>query len=330
MLDFFGGGELLKKCLSSDKHLALQEAAHWHAELGQTPCPAEIIAAWKSWLDTSPQNRWAWQKVECLTQQLEGLPSNLSFQALESSEKLASTQRRSLLKSVLGIAAVGGAGWAGFNAVYSSRLLADYHTSTGETKEFKLTDGSKLTLNTATAVDFDFNDKQRLIDLKQGEVMVETSKDFDSRPFYVQTRDGLFQALGTRFSVFQDKHLTVLSVYEHRVALLENKQRMTVCMAGQKMHFRRQKLILTRPLNGTESSWTQSIFVADDLPVDQFIANLSRYRAGIISCEPDLNQFRISGTFDLRDTDQALRAISQAFPVKIHYLSPYWVRVTRI
>jgi len=36
----------------------------------------------------------------------------------------------------------------------------------------------------------------------------------------------------------------------------------------------------------------------------------------------------ISGTFQLRDTDQILRALSQTLPVDVHYRTPYWVTLT--
>lgn len=316
--------------LEPGKRQSLQEAAQWHAELGQSSRSETMVTAWRDWLETDPQHQWAWQQVEHLTKQLTELPGNLSFQAMERSEQSVSRQRRAVLRSLTGLAVLGLTGWGALNIIPTKRWLADYQTATGETETFQLTDGSMLTLNTTSAVDIHFTSKQRLLTLKQGEIMVETAKRSDSRPFYVQTRDGLLQALGTRFSVFQDEDVTVLSVFEHRVALIKDNQTIAVCEAGQQMCIQQQKLISSQALTGTESSWAQHLLVADDMPVDRFVASLSRYRLGVLSCDPALNEFRISGTFDLRDTDQALRAISHAFPAKIHYFSPYWVRVNKI
>lgn len=320
----------MREGLDSGKRQSLQEAAQWHAELGQTLCSETIVTAWRDWLETDPQHQWAWQQVERLTNQLNDLPGNLSFQAMERSEQSISMQRRTILRSLTAIAGLGLTGWGALNIISTRRWLADYQTATGETEAFQLADGSMLTLNTASAVDIYFTSNKRLLDLKQGEIMIETSKRGDTRPFYVQTRDGLLQALGTHFSVFQDEDVTVLSVFEHRVALIKDNQRIAVCEAGQQMRIQQQKLISSQALTGTESSWTQHLLVADDMPVDLFVASLSRYRLGVLSCDPALNEFRISGTFDLRHTDQALRAISHAFPAKIYYFSPYWVRVNKI
>lgn len=64
-----------------------------------------------------------------------------------------------------------------------------------------------------------FNSAQRLIRLRAGEILIQTGKLGDQRPFFVETRDGRIQALGTRFSIRQLSDSTRVGVLEDRVSV---------------------------------------------------------------------------------------------------------------
>jgi ferric-dicitrate binding protein FerR (iron transport regulator) len=72
--------------------------------------------------------------------------------------------------------------------------LADLRTATGEQKSF----GTRLVLNTASAVDVAFSSNERLVKLVAGEILITTGRDPspDFRPFILQTRQGNVRALG--------------------------------------------------------------------------------------------------------------------------------------
>lgn len=54
---------------------------------------------------------------------------------------------------------------------------------------------------------------------------------------------------------------------------------------------------------------------------------LSRYRSGRIVCDPQIADWRVSGVFHVRDTDRALRFLTQVQPVTVRYRTRYWVIV---
>jgi len=58
----------------------------------------------------------------------------------------------------------------------------NYQTATGERSTYTLADGSSLMLNTGSSVDIVFDDKQRLLRLRAGEVLVQTAKDSAANP----------------------------------------------------------------------------------------------------------------------------------------------------
>lgn len=314
--------------LTPQQHTALAEAAQWHVEFTGESTSQKTQQAWQNWLSTQPENQWAWQQLEKLQQQLKQIPGDLAFNSLKSDlEEQPSNTRRNLLKSLTGIGVISSSGWLTWQYSPASLMLADHHTATGEIREVQLADGSMITLNSASAINVDFSEVERRINLQQGEIMISTSPNHDIRPFIVQTQQGLLKPLGTRFSVQQQKDRTILTVFEHQVKVsLPNKQQ-TICSAGNQLIFSQTEFSPLVPLVEGADGWVQQKLIINDMPLDTFLNQLARYRPGVIRAEPELSKFHISGTFGLTDTDQALMAVSRLFPVSITFRSRYWVIV---
>jgi hypothetical protein len=66
----------------------------------------------------------------------------------------------------------GSASWLAKDLDAVSAWASDYATGTGERRVFTLPDGSLMQLNTCSAVDLAFIDRQRLVRLKHGELMI--------------------------------------------------------------------------------------------------------------------------------------------------------------
>ena len=71
------------------------------------------------------------------------------------------------------------------------------------------------------------------------------------------------------------------------------------------------------------------MLVAVDWRLDAVLAELSRYRHGVLSCSPDIAGLRLSGTFLLDDTEGALANLEASLPVRVRRLTRYWVRLER-
>lgn len=107
------------------------------------------------------------QRVEALQSQLQGVPGKFSYRALDRAGRQSAIDRRTLLKSLLLLLGVGGSGFL-YQSPLGRELRADYRTATGEIKPIVLSDGTQLVLNTASAVDVHYDDRQRLIRLHAG------------------------------------------------------------------------------------------------------------------------------------------------------------------
>lgn len=306
---------------AAEQRLALRDAAHWHARLGAAPSCTQTQQQWQAWHQQSALHQWAWQRLENLQAELQGLPGPLAHRAMGASVQAT---RRTLLKGlVLGLG-VSSLAWTGYRQ--SPIWLADQRTATSERRSLTLQDGTRLTLNTASAVDIRFDAGQRLILLRAGEILVETAKD--SRPFKVRSAHGEMRALGTRFSVRQFDDHTELDVLEHAVAVRNapNGEEVQVD-AGMQLAFNDDPLPAPQPADPSRSAWSQGRLVIDDWRLDRTLAELQRYRPGVITCADNIAGLRLSGAYPLDDTDRALAAIAQALPVRIETRTRYWVSI---
>ena len=153
----------------SDQRKALCEAAQWHARLHAARDCADNRRQWQVWLDQSPLHGWAWERLERLQADLAGVPGPLARHTLVAGH--GELGRRTLLKGlVLGLG-VSGAVWTGYR--HSPVWLADVRTVKGERRSLTLEDGTRLTLNTDSAVDIRYSADQRLIELVEGEIEFE-------------------------------------------------------------------------------------------------------------------------------------------------------------
>ncbi|WP_307867212.1 FecR domain-containing protein [Variovorax sp. E3] len=170
---------------------------------------------------------------------LGGLPSAL---AMPSLSRPARTSRRAAVARLAALLATVPAAWLGWRFVHAHGWTAQHHTSTGERRELLLSDGTRVTLNTASAIDVRFDAAQRLVVLRAGEILVATAPDTAAahRPFRVQSGSGTMEALGTRFSVRQEEEGGAT-----RIAVLEGAVRISpasgaasrVLPAGQQGRF---------------------------------------------------------------------------------------------
>lgn len=64
-------------------------------------------------------------------------------------------------------------------------------------------------------------------------------------------------------------------------------------------------------------AWLRGLPPAERMRLDALLAELSRYRPGILRCGETVAGLRVTGSFQLDDTDAALALLAQALPVRI-------------
>ncbi|PWB32351.1 iron dicitrate transport regulator FecR [Pseudomonas sp. SDI] len=307
----------------SEQRQALRAAAQWHARLHAAPNCAERRAQWQTWREQSPLHDWAWGRLEQLQAGLVGVPGPLARHTLAAGQ--IEPGRRTVLKGlVLGLGATGVA-WTGYRN--APTWLADQRTATGERRSLTLSDGTRLTLNTASAVGIRYSAGLRLIVLIEGEIAVHTASD--PRPLHVRTLHGDMRALGTRFNVRLHADCTELIVMEHAVEVHHAASDRTVRVnAGMGLAFDNGSLPEPRLANLARTEWRQGQLVLDGWPLRRALAELQRYRSGGLSCSDEVAGLHLAGVYPLDDTDRALVAIAEALKLKINTYTRFWIRLT--
>ncbi|CAD6873232.1 FecR family protein [Methylomonas fluvii] len=213
-----------------------------------------------------------------------------------------------------------------------SDYLSDYRTQTGEIREIQLSDGSRLLMNTNSAVSVAFTAAAKRIVLHHGQVQFTVAKD-SRRPFDVVADDLTVRALGTVFDVYKTAagH-TEVTVQEHAVAVSAAGRDSDVTVAqGQGLVYQPGlPLPALRAVGAEQSAWQQHRLVINDRPLVELISELERYRYGrIFLADTALKNLRVTGVFSLDTPDEALSSVRKALALQETHIGPWWVLLHR-
>ena len=280
------------------------------------------------WYAASEEHARAWMQLGMVDQRFVGTTGPARSALLRSRDGVG-RQVRKLGRGVAGFAvALGLTLVVGERYLPVSYWLADQRTATGEQRTIRLSDNTLVRLNTHSAMDVRFDDKQRRIILQEGEIFVETGSHDDPRPFIVETDEGQMRALGTKFLVKRRDDGTLLSVLQSAVAAHPQAAGNEMILhEGQQMLIQRHSLGPMLALNPGADAWTRGMLVVDNAALKDVIAELGRYRPGYLGVSSEVADLRITGSFPLNDTDLALKALMPTLPVAIEQRTHWWVTV---
>ncbi len=142
------------------------------------------------------------------------------------------------------------------------------------------------------------------------------------------TRHGEVLALGTRFIVRSQSESGEVAVLEKAVEVTSGGGSTVRLEAGQAIGFNAISLGTVRRNDASAGAWQRGSIIAIDRPLDELLADLSRYRAGVLRCDPRIANLRVSGAFPIDDTDLALAALESGFSLRVSRYSRYWVTVS--
>ena len=305
----------------------LDAAIAWQLSLDSGCGGPHEREAFAQWHAADEEHARAWQQLGMLDQRFSIASGPARAALLQSKASIRRRVRKvgSGLASI--VAVIGLALFAGDRYLPLDYWLADQRTATGEQRTLRLADGTLINLNTHSALDVRFDDKQRRIVLQEGEILVETGHN-DPRPFIVETREGSMRALGTRFLVKLEDQGTRLSVLKSAVAAHpQRSDEEQILREGQQVLMRRDGLGPTLALNPGADAWTRGMLVVDNARLEDLVQELGRYRRGYLGVEPQVADLRITGSFPLHDTDLALAALLPTLPVQVEHHTRWWVMV---
>lgn len=305
----------------------LAEAAEWLTLLHSSEVTEQDRAELKQWQTQSPMHQAAWQRAEAVIGTFQRVPSALGYSTLS---QVSSTSRRRAIKALALLLITTPTAWVTYRQKPWQEWQADLHTVTGEQVSKNLADGTHLVLNTDSAVDVAFSDFERRVTLLAGEVLITTGKDSapSYRPFIVNTPQGSLQALGTRFTVRRLTDLTQLAVFEGAVKIHPiGSSESIVVSAGEQRVFSATHIQPAQTVTENALLWQQGMLLAKDMRLGDLITELSRYRSGVLRCDPTVADLLVSGAFQVNDTQASLDLLTKTLPVKISSITPWWVTV---
>jgi transmembrane sensor len=296
----------------------LEEAAVWFAELAADEVDPVTERAWERWLQADSRNAVAWARVEEISARFTGLPAS-GRMALARRESLG---RRRALK-VLGLALGGLAlGWARPDD-WRLGQGADLSTAVGEIRAFDLAAGVHVWLNTdsqlargATA------DHWRLL---RGEALFESRGG--TAPMVLEATPGRVRFLAGCCAVqARDEGLEV-AAYRGALQLLPRQARPESLAQGARALMTATAVQPLGPVDPGRQLWRQGRLVVDDWSMAALVAELGRYRPGLLTCTATVAQLRVVGSYPLADTDRALAALADSLPVRVERRLPWWVQI---
>ncbi len=328
----------------------LQQATIWVARLWSENVSPADIAACNQWRNANADHEIVWQKLQLFDNKIQDV-ANLAVPSEVLNKQPLSLARRQLLLQGF-VLTIGSASlyYGASRSQLWQHYAADYASNIGETRTVILPDGSEVILNTNTAISFAANNTRRKVTLHYGEVLITTAKDTkpnknmaknsQPRDFIVVTQQGVVQALGTRFSVKQNAESTSVAVFESAVLLKPNKQVTNQAKnqgnnkiselrlaAGQGTVFTTNSIAPVNTVNANSIAWSKGKLVAERMRLADFANEISRYRHGLVRCQANVGDLRVTGVFSLSDTDVALNSLAKSLPINIRYRTKYWVNI---
>ncbi|MGE8058055.1 FecR family protein [Pseudomonas sp. NPDC089547] len=309
-----------------------QEAAEWALSLGEGELDVDEAREFDAWLQADPRHGATLRRMQGVISQVQALrqqrgPVGAGLRAGMPAPTPRSGARRTLLGLALAASLLGTLPFAGISP---QGWLADLHTAPAEWHSQTLEDGSQLTLAGNSAVDVEFSAGERRIRLLHGQLLVDVSHD-PARPFVVQTDEGSFKALGTRFVVSQGRARSELTMLESRV------EARSAVSGDQLVAGRGERAWVARdgvgPLPAidparVDQAWQHHQLVADGVPLDQVLDALAQQRRGVLRFDRQAMQaIKVSAVLPLDDSERALRLLAEALPIRIGGVGRWWTTV---
>lgn len=317
----------------------IEQAAHWHALIQSCEMSELAQKEFDAW-NENKENSAAYQQMSIMWQQIDNIEVTLAKSTLEnvlseqkSTEHQTKKGTRATFTSVLLFVLALSTGSYLMNVdnklssyLRSGYIFADYHTAIGEDRVITLNDNTRVHLNTFSAINVQYTNKQRTIELLQGEIHIEVAKD-TNRPLVVITDHGTSRALGTQFIVQQRYNTTEVTVTESVVEVCATMHTIDRCQqikAGQQTYMNTSSVLTPREINKQFiHHWSQQLLIVENQPVLNVLDELNRYHRGYIKIDRrSLTNYVVSGVFPLNDLTKSLQVLEGSIAIQVKSYTP--------
>ncbi|WP_323846789.1 FecR family protein [Microbulbifer magnicolonia] len=330
----------------------LDQACAWIARLRSDSVGATDRREFAAWLAESAGNRRAFDAMTELWGDLgalahmpidelfpESRPSANSSTPLSQRDIRASTDSAAvaggwnfaqwLMGGGLAAACLVVTLWVG-NQWLSGREFREqtFITQVGETRTVTLADGSQVQLNTNSELRVAFSREERRTQLLRGEAYFDVARQ-TARPFTVAAGKANIRVLGTEFNVERNPESTRVSVTGGVVAVSESESAPGLqpesikLVKNQKVSVSSGGLSEVSRTSADEAlDWTRGVLVFEQTPLAEALEELNRYLKVPAAADPSVRDQLLSGTFELSDPDNTLKAIATALNLQQDHSDP--------
>jgi transmembrane sensor len=329
-----------QKSAGEDARIGMDRCARaedWFARMRAADCTEIERAAFRRWLQESPDNEAAYRHLQTVWERTARLRTSPAIADATREALDARAPRRRFA----------GRRWQWPAAVAAALVLAvslsvlgtgtglwslvlgggeSFVTATAEQRSITLTDGSSVLLDAESVLRVDYDDQARNLVLERGQAEFKVVHD-TARPFVVEAAGNVVRALGTEFQVrVIDKTVTV-TLLEGKISVdtpgllggILAPPRHEVLAPGQKVAVASRRESLTPKPADLEvaKGWTHGDLVFKRWRLEDLVAEMNRHSGIRIRIEdPALRELKVSGRFRAGDQQSLIQALEQEWPIR--------------
>ncbi len=315
-----------------------EEAASWVVRLASDQRTRGEIEAFEAWCAQDPRNpddyvdhALLWNGVAALADN-DTARARLGVAKKEPARVLAFPSRRRMLEG-LALAAAASAAYFVAPGLLSGGGET-YATGIGEQRRIILADGSRIMLNTDSALRVDLGEIERRLFLERGQAFFQVAAD-PSRPFRVFVGNDEVRAVGTAFEIWRSGTGARVTLEEGVVAIYRGRGMAelprpaarpragpapaALLEAGQQVELQPNLRLAAREVDvATTQAWRSGRMILDDVPLDEVVRDINRYGGRqIVLGDPRIRPMRLSGVFHTSQPEALVDGISAALPVRL-------------
>ncbi len=301
-----------------------EQALDWLLRLQQAPHDLPLREQFEQWLAADAGNPEAYRKAERLWR-LSGQLAPATAELWPATAEVVSlpVRRKSARRWWLG-AAVAACLMLAVAPTLTLRLQADYRTALGETRDITLADGSVVQLDSDTAIAVDYAGDHRDVRLLAGQAFFEVMPD-KGKPFHVRAEGVRVTVTGTAFNVELRPGRVGVDVQHGSVRVEDSARVLAAALtAGQRLRYLDGQAQVSAFAPSQTAAWRQGQLIADDQPVAELVRELAHYLPGKVLLRDDaLGGKRVTGVYDLRKPEVALRAVVRPHGGEVRSYGPW-------